>query len=142
MTPSDDQLHFQLYRRTQRDRDESDSDDSRHRLAQAFDELEDLLVIEANQSRAAASPQAMTSMPVPGQADTVDRILEILDAGLQRPVGRGPGHTNIRPGECARCRTHRTGRPDADLCSGCRAYLLGDTDRDPATGLSTSDWEQ
>lgn len=62
-------------------------------------------------------------------ADTVDRILDALDVGLQ--ASRETGYGTDRGGDrCARCQqTEPDG--DGDLCAPCRAFLLGDTDDDP-----------
>lgn len=59
----------------------------------------------------------------------VDRILDILDVGLQTSAEHGYG-TDRDAGQCARCQCHEP-MPDGDLCAGCRAFLLGDSDDDP-----------
>lgn len=68
--------------------------------------------------------------------NSVDRILDIIDTGLQTPAP-DPSFGEVSPPNvegCARC-----GAPPADeggdFCAGCRAFLLGDTDTDPATGV-------
>jgi hypothetical protein len=65
-------------------------------------------------------------------SSNVDRILKAIDAGLQTPM---PDPTfgeqaPINHGRCARCETNPPAK-DGDLCSGCRAFLLGDADVDP-----------
>lgn len=69
-------------------------------------------------------------------SETTDRILDILDAGLQNRIpdtnstfGYG---TDTHPELCARCQKHAPHDTDSDLCTGCRNFLLGDTDTDPA----------
>ncbi len=66
--------------------------------------------------------------------NSVDRILDIIDTGLQTPAP-DPSFGEVSPPNvegCARC-----GAPPADeggdFCAGCRAFLLGDSDTDPAT---------
>jgi len=58
---------------------------------------------------------------------STDRILDLIDGGLQSSTEHGYGE-HVPAGHCARCR-----RPvaDGDLCPLCRAFLLGDTDVDP-----------
>jgi hypothetical protein len=63
-------------------------------------------------------------------SDEVDRILDILDVGLQTSAEHGYG-TDDRNGLCARCQRNDP-MPEGDLCAGCRAFLLGDSDDDPA----------
>lgn len=57
-----------------------------------------------------------------------DDILDLIDAGLQSSTEHGYG-TDPNPDLCAR----RCGNKpaDGDLCAGCRAFLLGDSDEDP-----------
>lgn len=57
----------------------------------------------------------------------LDRALEVLDVGAQGSDEPSYGYDN--PDACARCQ----GEPpvDGDLCPGCRAFLLGDSDDDP-----------
>ena len=60
---------------------------------------------------------------------TADRILDVIDAGLQSSDEHGYG-TDHTPDRCARCQRHE---PDlGDLCTGCRSFLLGDSDDDPS----------
>lgn len=61
---------------------------------------------------------------------TTDRILDVIEAGLQRSTETGYG-TDARPGSCARCQAHEPVE-GGDLCDGCRAFLLDDSDTDPA----------
>lgn len=60
----------------------------------------------------------------------LDRALEVLDVGAQGSDEPSYGYDN--PDACARCQ----GEPpvDGDLCPGCRAFLLGDSDDDPVSG--------
>jgi hypothetical protein len=60
---------------------------------------------------------------------TVDKVLELLDDALQHSSEHGYG-TDASSELCARCQKN-TLAPEADLCSECRAFLLGDTDTDP-----------
>lgn len=64
---------------------------------------------------------------------TTDRILDVIDAGLQSSPEPGYG-TDHTPGMCARCQ--HTELTDGDLCSPCRAFLLGDTDKDQRRGMT------
>lgn len=69
-------------------------------------------------------------------SERTDHILDILDAGLQNRIpdtdsSFGYG-TDTRPDLCARCLKHAPHDEDSDLCTGCRNFLLGDTDTDPA----------
>lgn len=68
---------------------------------------------------------------------SVDRVLDAIDVGLQRAgsvFDLGPGEqgygTDRNPERCARCQRHDPAE-GGDLCAGCRAFLLGDTDDDP-----------
>lgn len=58
----------------------------------------------------------------------VDRILDLLDNAHQHPGGFGYG-TDHDDRLCARCQRHQ--RHGGELCAGCRAWLLGDTEVDP-----------
>jgi hypothetical protein len=60
---------------------------------------------------------------------TADRILGVIDAGLQSTTEDSYG-TDHLPDRCARCQRHEPGV--GDLCTGCRAFLLEDSDDDPA----------
>ena len=60
---------------------------------------------------------------------TVDRILDVLDVGLQTSTETGYG-TDHDAERCARCQRHDPAE-GGDLCPGCRAFLLGDSDDDP-----------
>lgn len=65
---------------------------------------------------------------------TADRILDMIDAGLQTPVP-DPTYGEVSPkrhDRCARCE-RQDPAGDGDLCGDCRAFLLGDSDTDPAT---------
>jgi hypothetical protein len=62
---------------------------------------------------------------------TADRILDVIDAGLQTPVP-DPTFGEISPedhGGCTRCDADVP--ESVDLCDGCRAFLLGDSEVDP-----------
>jgi hypothetical protein len=61
---------------------------------------------------------------------SVDRILEAIDVGLQRESGADYAASVGDPSMCARCQRHEPS--DGEMCSGCRAFLLGDSDEDPA----------
>lgn len=64
-----------------------------------------------------------------------DRILWIIDAGLQTPVP-DPSFGEISPTvspRCARCDT-LTPADESEFCAPCRAYLLGDAP-EPVTSL-------
>lgn len=67
----------------------------------------------------------------------VDEILHTIDAGLQSTAEASYGETpydGARPADsdrlCIRC-DDPVG-PDGEICPGCRTFLLGDTDTDPA----------
>lgn len=65
---------------------------------------------------------------------TVDRILDIIDGGLQTPKP-DPTFGEVSPRnveECARC-SKRQLAEDSDFCDACRAYLLGDSETAPPT---------
>lgn len=62
-------------------------------------------------------------------SENVDRILDLIDAGLQSSPEAGYG-TDHQPDACARCQEHPPVE-DGDLCDGCRTFLLGDSDSDP-----------
>lgn len=76
---------------------------------------------------------------------TTDRILDIIDAGLQTPEP-DPTFGEVSPevhDRCARCEQHEPAK-GGDLCEGCRAFLLGDSEHDPqASGqwLSDEQWD-
>lgn len=59
-----------------------------------------------------------------------DRILDLLDAGLQSSAETGYG-TDRDTTACARC-LRNSPAEGGDLCPGCRAFLLGDAAEDPA----------
>jgi hypothetical protein len=60
---------------------------------------------------------------------SVDRILDVIDAGLQSSTEMGYG-SDRWPDRCVRCQ-EATPAESGDLCAGCRAFLLGDSDVDP-----------
>lgn len=60
----------------------------------------------------------------------VDRILDVLDVGLQGSPEHGYPEATDDPTRCARCLS--TPPADGDLCGPCRSFLLGDTDHDPS----------
>lgn len=64
---------------------------------------------------------------------TADRILSLIDAGLQSSDETGYG-TDRAPDStlCARCQLTEPVE-GGDLCLVCRAFLLGDSDQDPTT---------
>lgn len=62
---------------------------------------------------------------------TTDRILELIDAGLQSSDEHGYGHDNR--GLCARCQRQKPA--EGEFCAGCRSFLLEDSDEDP-----TGEW--
>lgn len=65
-------------------------------------------------------------------SSTLDRIVDLIDVGLQTPMP-DPSFGEVSPrveAGCVRCQ--RDVDDDADLCPDCRAFLLGDTDADPA----------
>jgi hypothetical protein len=65
---------------------------------------------------------------------TLDRILDIIDAGLQSSP-EADMYSDVAPSVgsgCVRCPATEVAE-GGDLCDGCRAFLLGDTDTDPAT---------
>lgn len=53
---------------------------------------------------------------------SLDRVLRVIDSGLQRTTEASYG-TDGQPEMCVRCQ--RVEPADGDICSGCRAYLLG-----------------
>jgi hypothetical protein len=61
---------------------------------------------------------------------SVDRVLEAIDGGLQRLPSEEWAASVGDPSSCARCQ--RNDPVDGDLCPGCRAFLLEDSDEDPA----------
>lgn len=61
-----------------------------------------------------------------------ERALEVLDSGLQHSPE--PAMLVAEDGYCWRC-TWRAVAEGSDLCSGCRAYLLEDSELDPRTML-------
>lgn len=67
-----------------------------------------------------------------------DRVLEALDAGLQRSSEWGL--EVAEPGTCWRC-TVRAVAEDSDLCAPCRAFLLEDLDVDPKVTLTVEELE-
>lgn len=64
----------------------------------------------------------------------LDKALEVLDVGLQHAGDVAYG-TDRSPDRCARCQRHDPA--DGDLCTGCRAFLLGDSDDDPQAARPT-----
>jgi len=63
-------------------------------------------------------------------AESVDRILAVIDAGLQSTSELMVDEGDDRSA-CVRCQ--RADRAEgSDWCGPCRAFLLGDTDDDPA----------
>lgn len=65
-------------------------------------------------------------------SDSIDKILDIIDAGLQSSPEIGYGHTDTSRNSCARCQLNEPVE-GGDLCIGCRRFLLGDSDEDPKT---------
>jgi hypothetical protein len=74
-------------------------------------------------------------------SSAAERALQALDAGLQHSNEVAWGHTDRKPDRCARCQLHPP-PDDGDLCTGCRAYVLGDTDRDPDRGPTPDEWAE
>lgn len=68
----------------------------------------------------------------------VDRIIELLDNAHEttREAAYGHASEDADPDACFRCQRHPH-EDDGDLCSGCRAFLLGDSDEDPKTTRAT-----
>lgn len=64
---------------------------------------------------------------------SVDDILDVIDAGLQSSSEAGE---QFDPEMCARCQRGPLA-DDRGLCAGCRAFLLGDSDRDPVGANSS-----
>lgn len=58
----------------------------------------------------------------------IDDILDVIDGGLQSSHERGYSYDN--PSRCARCQTEDPVE-GGDMCAGCRAFLLGDSNVDP-----------
>lgn len=65
---------------------------------------------------------------------SIDRVLDVIDAGLQSSPEHGYG-TDHAPDRCARCQQNDVG--DGDLCVACRMFLLGDIDVDPRLTCSS-----
>lgn len=72
---------------------------------------------------------------------STDRILAAIDAGLQSSLDDAYGENDIRAynyvpvpatATCVRCDTVLE---DGDLCEPCRAFMLGETDVDPAARI-------
>lgn len=71
---------------------------------------------------------------------TVDRILDVIDAGLQTPVP-DPTFGEVSPtvhDHCVRCQ-YRQPAEASDFCATCRAVLLGD---EPVAGRAELTEEQ
>lgn len=70
--------------------------------------------------------------------ERVERVIAAIDGGLQR-AGDDSYGTDIAEDSslCARCQHHQPAE-GGDLCGGCRAFLLEDTDTDPAVPLRPS----
>jgi hypothetical protein len=62
-------------------------------------------------------------------SDATDRILDIIDGGLQSSIEHGFRVDNS-PNACIRCLKTEPAE-GGDLCRGCRAFLLGDSRVDP-----------
>ena len=62
-------------------------------------------------------------------SDKTDEILGIIDGGLQSSSEPGFGD-DYRRDRCVRCQRNDPA-DDGDLCDGCRAFLLDDSDEDP-----------
>lgn len=61
----------------------------------------------------------------------IEKVLAMLDVGTQTSTETGYG-TDRMPDRCSRCQSHEP-EPDGEMCGGCRAYLLEDSDVDPIT---------
>lgn len=57
-----------------------------------------------------------------------DRILDLIDNELQS--SHEPACDASSPDLCARCQCHESAE-GGDLCAGCRAWMLEDSDEDP-----------
>lgn len=64
----------------------------------------------------------------------IDDILELIDAGLQTPIGLGEVSPTNKPG-CVRCDMPVESEDDG-LCLECRNYLLGHSDKDMTSRLN------
>lgn len=63
---------------------------------------------------------------------SADRILDLLDNTLESTPETSYGHPTPPDGVCPRC-VRRRAAEGSTWCAGCRAWMLGDTDVDPAT---------
>lgn len=74
---------------------------------------------------------------------STDRILDLIDAGLQSS-SESDRYLDVAPsvGEgCVRCGAGDV--PEGgDLCDGCRAFLLGDSEDDPGQWIANALWER
>lgn len=68
-----------------------------------------------------------------------ERALATIDDGLQR-AGDVAIYSAPAEGSCWRC-TRRKAAEGSDLCAPCRAFLLEDTDVDPASSLTPEEIE-
>lgn len=62
-------------------------------------------------------------------SESVQRILDLLDSSNQVSMPHG-WQMDHAPFKCVRCYLHHPA-PNGDLCKGCRAFLLEDSDHDP-----------
>jgi len=78
---------------------------------------------------------------------SVDPILDLLDAALapddHQDSPEAHIYTDVAPalpdaGTCWRCTTHPTAE-GSELCAGCRAFMLEDSDHDPAARTADLD---
>jgi hypothetical protein len=72
----------------------------------------------------------------------IDRVLAAIDAGLQSSP-ESDQYSDVAPSVgsgCVRCPADET-TDGGDLCDGCRAFLLGDTETDPAVAQATG-WNE
>jgi hypothetical protein len=58
-------------------------------------------------------------------ATAIERVLEVLDVGLQNAVCAPPDLRDPGPGWCVRCESSLPVDRAGDLCPGCRAFLAG-----------------
>ena len=64
-------------------------------------------------------------------SERVDRILDVIDAGLQSSPEASYGEISYGDKTCVRCRSTDL-EPSGEFCGPCRAFLLGDSEDDPA----------
>ena len=70
-------------------------------------------------------------------SERVDRILDVLDAGLQSSPEASYGEHGYGDRSCVRCQSTDL-EPPGEFCGPCRSFLLGDSEVDPARPAATS----